>query len=125
MLIEHGSDFDRHIGRRLRQLRLSSGKSQTELGQLIGLTFQQVQKYEKGTNRVSLENLWRLAQHFGVDLDYFLDGADQAPVSAVDRARDSARLRLEIARSLEQIDSATVLHGLLGVIRSFLPGVAE
>ncbi len=66
--------IDRYVGSRVRVRRLGLGMSQTTLGQAIGVTFQQVQKYENGSNRVSASNLYKMAKAMGVDVGYFYDG---------------------------------------------------
>jgi transcriptional regulator with XRE-family HTH domain len=66
-----GDPRDAEIGQRVRALRLQRGLSQTELGQLISVTFQQVQKYEKGANRISAGRLQRIAEVLGVPVAYF------------------------------------------------------
>lgn len=68
--------IDTHVGRQLCLLRKSSGVSQQKLAEQLGVTYQQVQKYEGGTNRVSTAFLLRVAQMFGVPLDYFFTGID-------------------------------------------------
>lgn len=64
---------DGHVGQRLRLRRTLMGLSQEKLGEAIGLTFQQVQKYERGANRISAGTLYRLGQVLGVRVDYFFD----------------------------------------------------
>lgn len=66
--------IDVHVGRRVAERRLALRYNQSELGRALDLTFQQVQKYEKGTNRISASKLWLIAQFLGVDLAYFFDG---------------------------------------------------
>ena len=66
-----GDPRDAEIGQRVRTLRLQRGLSQTELGNLITVTFQQVQKYEKGTNRISAGRLQRIAEVLGVPVAFF------------------------------------------------------
>jgi len=66
-----GDPRDAEIGQRVRALRLQRGLSQTELGQLISVTFQQVQKYEKGANRISAGRLQRIAEVLGVPVAFF------------------------------------------------------
>lgn len=73
---QHTAAFDRQIGRTLRTLRQSRGLSQERVAALLGVTFQQVQKYENGANRLPVEKLYRLHRHFGVPLDYFFAGQD-------------------------------------------------
>jgi transcriptional regulator with XRE-family HTH domain len=66
---------DRFVGSRVRMQRLLAGMSQEKLGDALGLTFQQVQKYEKGTNRISASRLQQLAKILGVPVSFFFDGA--------------------------------------------------
>lgn len=66
---------DEEIGRRIRTRRLSIGMSQTVLGGKLNITFQQVQKYEKGVNRIGSGRLEELAQILGVPVGYFFDDA--------------------------------------------------
>ena len=65
---------DRHIGLRLRSRRLALQMTQTELAVALGVTFQQVQKYEKGSNRISASTLKELAGTLKVPLAYFFEG---------------------------------------------------
>lgn len=69
------SAVDRHVGSRVRLRRVSAGMSQERLGEALGVTFQQVQKYEKGTNRISVSRMQQIAQVLGCAVSYFLDGA--------------------------------------------------
>lgn len=72
--------IDVEVGRRIRVQRMARGISQTELGEKIGVTFQQVQKYEKGTNRVGASRLTKVAKVLGVSIGTFFGGpggADQ------------------------------------------------
>jgi transcriptional regulator with XRE-family HTH domain len=64
---------DRHVGNRVRMRRLLVGMSQEKLGELLGITFQQVQKYEKGSNRVSASRLYQIGRVLGVQVQYFYD----------------------------------------------------
>lgn len=65
---------DEEIGRRIRMRRLAIGMSQTTLGEKLGITFQQIQKYEKGVNRIGSGRLEELAQALGVPIGFFYDG---------------------------------------------------
>ena len=69
---------DTHVGALVRQRRLELGMSQEKLADAIGLTFQQVQKYEKGTNRIGSSRLMQIANALGVPPTYFFDGAPSA-----------------------------------------------
>jgi transcriptional regulator with XRE-family HTH domain len=69
-----GDPRDMEIGKRIRALRLERGLSQTELGNLLGVTFQQIQKYEKGANRVAAGRLQRVAEALEVPITFFYAG---------------------------------------------------
>jgi transcriptional regulator with XRE-family HTH domain len=69
---------DTHIGHRIRARRIFLGLSQTELADAAGITFQQVQKYEKGTNRVGASRLQQFSEALGVPPSYFFEGAPTA-----------------------------------------------
>lgn len=79
-----GTDpVDRHVGRRLRLRRSLMGLSQERLGELLGVTFQQVQKYERGANRIGAGRLWRLAAILDVPITWFFEELD-GPAAAVE-----------------------------------------
>ena len=65
---------DSHVGAKVKTRRLMLGMSQDELAQGVGLTFQQIQKYERGTNRISVSRLTEIAAALKAPLDYFLEG---------------------------------------------------
>ena len=67
--------IDAHVGSRVRMRRLILGMSQEKLGDAIGLTFQQVQKYEKGTNRMGSSRLVQIANVLKVPVTFFFEGA--------------------------------------------------
>jgi transcriptional regulator with XRE-family HTH domain len=66
---------DNHVGSRVRMRRMMLSMSQESLGDAIGVTFQQVQKYEKGTNRISASRLQHISQILQVPVPFFFDGA--------------------------------------------------
>ena len=74
--------IDLHVGARLRYRRMLLGMSQESLAAKLGLTFQQIQKYEKGQNRIGASRLWRLAQALDARVCYFFEGLEDAPVDA-------------------------------------------
>jgi transcriptional regulator with XRE-family HTH domain len=69
---------DTHVGKRLRMRRLTLGLSQTKIADALGLTFQQVQKYEKGANRIGASRLRHLSQILQVSEEFFFEGAPEA-----------------------------------------------
>lgn len=73
-------EVDRHVGAELRKARKAAGLSQGALGQAIGVTFQQIQKYERGANRVSASAMWGLSRALGVrPADLFPPMDDPSP----------------------------------------------
>lgn len=66
---------DKHVGSRVRMRRMMLGMSQEKLGDALGLTFQQVQKYEKGTNRIGASRLQQISHILQVPVSFFFDGA--------------------------------------------------
>lgn len=78
--LEEGRATDIHVGQRLRQRRWMLGLTQQQVGDRVGIKFQQVQKYETGQNRVSASRLWDLAKALDVPVGYFYDGLGGAPV---------------------------------------------
>ncbi len=74
MVAKRSSDVDGHVGRRVRERRREIGMSQAKLGNALGVTFQQVQKYEVGTDRVMASRLWGIARILEVDVGYFFEG---------------------------------------------------
>ncbi|MGE7471628.1 helix-turn-helix domain-containing protein [Bosea sp. NPDC003192] len=75
MLKKLPNPIDRHVGSRVRMQRMLAGISQEKLGEALGLTFQQVQKYEKGTNRISASRLQQISKMLGVPVSFFFEGA--------------------------------------------------
>ena len=93
-------DIDRHVGARVRERRIMLGLTQQQLADLIGVTYQQAHKYERGINRVSAGRLYEIAQVLSVPVSYFFDGIqseDTRPVSPRER------MCLELARNFAQI----------------------
>ena len=70
--------IDLHVGARVRMRRLMLGMSQDTLGEALGLTFQQVQKYEKGSNRIGASRVFELSEILNVPIQYFYDGHEDA-----------------------------------------------
>eukprot|EP01155_Anaeramoeba_flamelloides_P004392 Anaeramoba_flamelloidesa1067283_9.p2 GENE.a1067283_9~~a1067283_9.p2 ORF type:complete len:154 (-),score=21.07 a1067283_9:97-558(-) len=70
--------IDRYVGSRVRARRVGLRLSQTMLGEAIGVTFQQIQKYENGSNRIGASNLFKIARALGVDVAFFYEGVDAA-----------------------------------------------
>lgn len=70
------NDVDRHVGRRVFQARQDRGITQRHLAKAIGVTYQQLQKYENGINRIGASRLFRIAEALGVPVPYFFQGIE-------------------------------------------------
>jgi len=109
-----GDPRDAEIGQRVRTLRLQRGLSQTELGNLISVTFQQVQKYEKGTNRISAGRLQRIAEVLTIPVAFFFSGFE-------DQKKPSGPGALDVEFSFLQTEGALRLARAYARIKR--PGV--
>lgn len=122
---------DIHVGSRVRLRRMLLGMSQEKLGEHLGLTFQQVQKYEKGVNRIGASRLFDLAQVLGVPVQFFYDEAPQAvtdlelaPGFAEPPAESyvveflSTREGLDLNKSFVRITDPRVRRSVVELVRS-------
>jgi transcriptional regulator with XRE-family HTH domain len=75
MSVKNPNPIDRHVGMRVRMRRMMLGISQEKLGERLGLTFQQVQKYEKGINRIGASRLMQMSGILGVPVSFFFEDA--------------------------------------------------
>ena len=103
--------IDIHVGQRVKIKRKSIKMTQQELGAVLGLTFQQVQKYERGANRISASKLFAIAETLGVSISYFFDdmvGIEDMDAAFAEETADFAPSRthavLQFASSLEGIE---------------------
>ncbi len=114
-------EIDIEIGKRVRQARVAAGLSQTQLGVQLGVSFQQVQKYEKGVNRIGGGRLYRIARVLGVKVTYFFDDVDHlldpetAPAGTIEVGAISDRT-LRAARALADIPDENVKKRMLQLI---------
>jgi transcriptional regulator with XRE-family HTH domain len=120
------SGIDRVVGQRVRWRRRELKLTQERLGELLNLTFQQVQKYEKGTNRVSAGRLFEIASVLGVPITYFYEGAEDfvehenaqfaeddsvhAPVMTTEM--------LELISAFQKIEDMSLRKSLLNTVRA-------
>jgi transcriptional regulator with XRE-family HTH domain len=94
---------DMEIAKRVRALRLQRGISQTELGSVLDVTFQQVQKYETGTNRISAGRLQQIAEVLDVPVTYFYAGIENNDEAATSPAADSDFDLLQSAHAIRLV----------------------
>lgn len=98
---------DKVIGANLKMLRFKSGAPQQKIAEKLGVTFQQIQKYEKGINRISAFNLYRLSKFFGVDMCAFFNGIEEngKPAETITKTDKAV---LDMARSFKAIENPEV-----------------
>ena len=89
MATKSSNATDKHVGTRVHMRRLMLGMSQTKLGEAVGLTFQQIQKYEKGTNRIGAGRLQHIAHILHVPIPFFFEGLPQVSESGEESAAPS------------------------------------
>jgi len=115
------TSIDQHVGARLRLRRSLLEMSQSELGEKLGVTFQQVQKYERGTNRVGASRLYHLAKVLEVPVTYFFEGLDEdGPTEAHDDLFEfiASPDGIAMARAFTGIQSTAQRRQLISLMRS-------
>ena len=94
--------IDRHVGARIRERRILLGLTQQQLAELIGVTYQQAHKYERGVNRVSAGRLFQIAKVLSVPMSYFYEGVGEGEPQPI---TPRERMVLEIARNFMGISN--------------------
>ena len=117
--------IDRHVGLRVRMRRKEMGVSQERLAEALGLTFQQVQKYERGANRVSASKLWEIGRALRTPVSYFYeglsDGADPAATTPAQRGAQDFLLTsegMELAQAFPRIPRPALRRRVLELVRT-------
>jgi transcriptional regulator with XRE-family HTH domain len=107
--------FDDHVGARVRERRITLGLTQPQLAKALGVTFQQLHKYERGINRVSAGRLFEIARVLSVPVGYFYEGIGEEGVRPVPQRE---RMILEIARNFADITNARHQEALSALARA-------
>ncbi len=128
---------DVHVGNRLKLRRTMIGMSQDKLGQTIGLTFQQIQKYEKGTNRIGASRLYQFATVLDVPPGWFFEGLEGQPVEARNGTLLEAapqetpplatfsREDIELLRAFQSVTNPTLRRRVMELVRAMAAGTQE
>lgn len=119
---------DLHVGKKLRLRRTVLGLSQDELGKAVGITFQQVQKYERGLNRIGSSRLYEFAIILGVQVSYFFENIDENSVNVTPTSEPNIaglssenadnKEVLSLVRSYYAINNLKIRKKLLSLIKS-------
>jgi transcriptional regulator with XRE-family HTH domain len=118
------NSLDLHIGSRVKTRRSFLGISQEKLGNYLGITFQQIQKYEKGANRISASALHRIADILSVDLSYFFEGYNGAPSVSEENAivyeldQTKKKETAELLRSYYKIENPAIRKKVCELVKS-------
>lgn len=96
------SEIDHYVGSRIRERRIMMGLSQQQMADMIGVTYQQAHKYERGINRISAGRLFEITQVLAVPISYFFDGLEEA---GEQQAAPRQRMCLELARNFSSIEN--------------------
>ncbi|RED52194.1 helix-turn-helix domain-containing protein [Aestuariispira insulae] len=105
---------DVHVGQKIREVRIERGLSQDQLAGMLGISFQQIQKYEKGTNRIGSSRLYAICQALEIPVNYLFDDLRRGDG---DPSMPSLR-SIQVARDLEAIPDMEVRNRLLSLIRA-------
>ena len=129
MIKKQPHPIDVHVGRRVKMRRMLIGMSQEKLGEQLGLTFQQVQKYEKGANRVGASRLWDLSRILEVPVRFFFEGARVEGAEAVEGFADQSQTDyvldfvqssegVQLIKAFLQIKDESVRRGIINLAKT-------
>ena len=110
-------EVDAHVGVRIRERRVLLGLTQLELADLIGVTYQQAHKYERGINRVSAGRLYDISQALQVSVGYFFEGLEESDDRPVTQRQ---RMCLELARNFSMIANERHQQALSSLARALV-----
>ncbi len=113
VVMPHATDI--HVGRKVREARAAKGMSQEQLGKMLGVSFQQVQKYEKGTNRIGSSRLWDIATSLDTPITYFFEGIEN---EAEVNSKTLPRRTIELAKKIDSISDDNVRNQILNLIKA-------
>ncbi|PCJ00927.1 MAG: transcriptional regulator [Alphaproteobacteria bacterium] len=117
------TSIDVIVGGNLRKIRLLNNISQKKTGEIIGVRFQQIQKYEKGVNQISAGNLFKLSDFYDVDIRVFYDGLMNGQCQG--SMPEFSPKVLEIAKLLDQIDNPEYVDQLNKMVAEYEVGLKE
>lgn len=113
-LIMRAKEVDRFVGSRIRERRVMLGLTQQQMAELIGVTYQQAHKYERGVNRISAGRLFGIGNALGVPVTYFFDGLAEGLDPELSSRQ---RMCLELARNFMHIDNERHQEALSNLAR--------
>ena len=114
--------IDQHVGERIRARRTELGLTQEQLAQALQVSYQQVQKYETGANRISAGRIFEIARKLGVDISYFFEdlGLDEAGEQPPMEHGGRQRSAIELVRKFAQIEDPHVRSAIAGLVKAIV-----
>ena len=109
---------DDHVGERIRERRTMMGLTQEHLAKALDISYQQVQKYETGANRVSAGRLYEIAKRLDVDVAYFFEHLEPSTASIPLEHGGKNRSTIELVRNYSEIEEPAVRSAVSGLIKS-------
>ncbi|MAL80499.1 MAG: DNA-binding protein [Sneathiella sp.] len=109
---------DDHVGERIRERRTMMGLTQEHLAKALDISYQQVQKYETGANRVSAGRLYEIAKRLEVDVAYFFEHLEPSTASIPLEHGGKNRSTIELVRNYSEIEEPAVRSAVSGLIKS-------
>ena len=133
--VTNNNAVDQHVGKRVRLRRTLLGLSQEQLGSYLNITFQQVQKYERGANRISASRLWDISQILDVPISYFFDDMSEETMKASPRRISrgakyeldpmARRETLELVRTYYSIEKPSVRKRIAEMVKAIATTINE
>lgn len=112
---------DSHVGGRIRKRRTLLGLTQEQLASTLNISYQQVQKYETGANRVSAGRLYQISQELSVEVGYFFEGLETSTPEDMPHGGRN-RPTIELAKNFSEIDNASVRAAVSNLVRTLTSG---
>lgn len=110
--------IDAHVAASLRRHRIAAGLTQADLASLLSLSYQQLQKYETGTNRISAGRLYELSQILSVDISSFFAGVDSPPAPWKPRHGGASRPTIELVNNFDTIEDREIRMVISHLVRA-------
>jgi transcriptional regulator with XRE-family HTH domain len=128
--------IEKHVGGRVRMRRVLMGMSQGQLGKSLGVTFQQIQKYEKGQNRIGASRLQQIAKLLDTPVSYFFEGApadtDDMPAGLEDSGDNAyvadfvgSREGLQLVKAFLRVEDPKLRRRILDLVEAMVPAEGE
>lgn len=117
-MTEHRNGLDGYLGERIRRRRTELGKTQEELGSGLGISYQQIQKYETGANRISAARLFEIAGALETDIGYFFEGFTPGQRNGAIPHGGHNRTAIELVRNFQDIEDDSLKSAVAALLKA-------